>query len=271
MHRLWLPRIVAVACSMSSVPGSRHAVVSAQTLTPATRLARAVSADVFRGHLEYLSDDLLEGRAPATRGGELAAKYVAAQFRRLGLEPAGDSGTYFHRVPVITHTPDPTLRVTGADPTTPRYRADYVLWSMRNEEQVTLAAPAVFVGLRHRRPGVGLGRLRRAGREGQGRLLPGQRPRTARLQASSAGKILTYYGRWTYKIEEAQRQGAAGIVLIHTDGKRHLPLDDGDRLLDRRAGAPGARRLPRWWSRAGYGTKSLARLLQAGGLEPAEP
>lgn len=64
-----------------------------------------MSKAAFQSRLEFLADDLLEGRAPATRGGELAARYIAAQFRRLGLQPAGDNGTYFHRVPVITHTP----------------------------------------------------------------------------------------------------------------------------------------------------------------------
>src|SRR5687768_12826693 len=63
--------------------------------TPAgsgARVAAALSADVLRGHLEFLADDALEGRAPGTRGGLLAGQYIAAQFRRLGLEPAGDSG-----------------------------------------------------------------------------------------------------------------------------------------------------------------------------------
>ena len=101
----------------------------------ATLIARAVDSNALRAHLEFLSSDLLEGRAPGTRGGELAAEYVAAQFRRLGLEPAGDSGTYFHRVPIIALTPNPSLAVSiaGSPSRTLRYRDDYVLWSMRNE------------------------------------------------------------------------------------------------------------------------------------------
>src|ERR687892_594648 len=79
----------------------------------ATRAAAAVSADVLRGHLEFLADDALEGRAPGTRGGELAQKYIASQFRRLGLEPVGDSDSYFQRVPIISLTPRPTLAVTA--------------------------------------------------------------------------------------------------------------------------------------------------------------
>ena len=77
--------------------------------SPGARVAAALSADVLRGHLEFLADDALEGRAPGTRGGELAQKYIGSQFRRLGLEPAGDSGTYYQRVPIIALTPTPTL------------------------------------------------------------------------------------------------------------------------------------------------------------------
>jgi Zn-dependent M28 family amino/carboxypeptidase len=198
------------------------APVSAQSPTAATRLARAVDADVYQAHLEFLADDALEGRAPATRGGDLAAKYIAAQFRRLGLEPAGDSGTYFHQVPIIALTPSPTLRVTGPTPASLAYRDDFVLWSMRNEPQVHLAAPVVFVGYGIVAPEWGWDDY--AGLDVKGKIVlclvndPGLRdPDIFR------GKILTYYGRWTYKIEEAARQGAAGLVLIHTTESATYP------------------------------------------------
>ena len=202
--------------------GTWNSKLAAQQATPATRVTRALSADDYRAHLEYLSDDLLEGRAPATRGGELAAKYIAAQFRRLGLQPAGDSGSYFHRVPIIALTPDPTLKVTGANPATLRYRDDYVLWSMRNEEQVNLAGPAVFVGYGIVAPEWGWNDY--AGADVKGKIVfclvndPGLHD-----PAIFRGRILTYYGRWTYKIEEAQRQGAAGLVLIHTTESATYP------------------------------------------------
>ena len=198
------------------------ATVSAQVPAAATRLARTVNPEGYRAHLEFLADDDLEGRAPATRGGDLAAKYIAAQFRRLGLEPAGDSGSYFHRVPIIALTPSPVLKVTGPTPATLRYRDDYVLWSMRNEEQVNLAGPAVFVGYGIVAPEWGWNDY--AGLDVKGKIVfclvndPGLRdPDIFR------GKILTYYGRWTYKIEEAERQGAAGLILIHTTESATYP------------------------------------------------
>jgi hypothetical protein len=122
----------------------------AQQLTPAnqaaTSVARNIDGRVMRAHLEFLADDALEGRKPGTRGGELAAKYIAAQFERLGLEPAGDSGTYYHHAPIITLTPQPSIKVVGANAAELTYRTDYVLWSMRNEPSVMTKGDLVFVG-----------------------------------------------------------------------------------------------------------------------------
>jgi Zn-dependent M28 family amino/carboxypeptidase len=187
----------------------------AQTAAPASRVAAAVSADVIRGHLEFLADDALEGRAPGTRGGELAQKYIASQFRRLGLMPAGDSGSYLQRVPIISLTPTPTLAVTAPAAMPLAWKDDYVLWSMRNDSSVTVRGDAVFVGYGIVAPEFGWNDY--AGLDAKGKIVvalvndPG-------LQDSTIfrGKILTYYGRWTYKIEEARRQGAAGLLLVHT-------------------------------------------------------
>ena len=198
--------------------------VAAQSASssPATRVARALEARVLRAHLEFLADDALEGRAPGTRGGVTAAKYIAAQFERLGLEPAGDSGTYFERVPIIALTPQPTLAVAGATPAPLTWKDDYVMWSMRNDSLVNVQGDAVFVGYGIVAPEYGWNDY--AGIDVKGKIVvtlvndPG-------LQDSTIfrGKILTYYGRWTYKIEEARRQGAAGILMVHTTESATYP------------------------------------------------
>jgi hypothetical protein len=110
-----------------------------------SRVAQAVDPLVFRAHLEFLADDALEGRPPGTRGGITAAKYIASQFERLGLEPAGDSGSYFQGVPIIALTPQPSLAVGGPQGA-PLAWKDFVLWSMRNDSLVSLHAEPVFVG-----------------------------------------------------------------------------------------------------------------------------
>jgi Zn-dependent M28 family amino/carboxypeptidase len=188
----------------------------------ATRVAAAVSADALRGHLEFLADDALEGRAPGTRGGELAQKYIASQFRRLGLEPVGDGGSYFQRVPIISLTPTPTLAATTPAATRLAWKDDYVLWSMRNDSSVRVRGEAVFTGYGIVAPELGWNDY--AGLDARGKIVvalvndPG-------LQDSTLfrGKILTYYGRWTYKIEEARRQGAAGLLLVHTTESATYP------------------------------------------------
>src|SRR5207245_5547366 len=60
-----------------------------------------ISAQRIRAHVGFLSSDLLEGRGPGTRGGDLATEYIATQFALAGLKPAGDNGTYFQQVPLI--------------------------------------------------------------------------------------------------------------------------------------------------------------------------
>ena len=194
----------------------------AQQSPTATRVARAVSADVIRAHLEFLADDALEGRRPGTRGGDLAAKYIATQFRRLGLEPAGDSGTYYHRVPIITLTPDPTLKVIGSSTEDLAYRTDYVLWSMRNDSTITANSDLVFVGYGIVAPEYHWDDYQ--GVDVKNKIVvalvndPGLRDSTI-----FRGSILTYYGRWTYKIEEARRHGAAGILMVHTTESATYP------------------------------------------------
>src|SRR2546428_4073377 len=96
--------------------------------TPATLAAPipAVSTAAMDAHLKYLADDLLEGRAPATRGGRLAARYIAAQFQALALEPAGGDGSYFQSVALVGMTPHPSLVWGGGTTRQLTYLDDFV-------------------------------------------------------------------------------------------------------------------------------------------------
>jgi Zn-dependent M28 family amino/carboxypeptidase len=211
------PTVVLLACLAGGAAAQQTAPASS-----GSQVARAVNAGALRAHLEFLADDALEGRRPGTRGGELAARYIAAQFQRLGLEPAGDSGTYYHRVPIITLTPNPAVRITGPAPGELSYRSDYVLWSMRNDSITTARGELVFVGYGIVAPEYDWNDYQ--GLDVKDKIVvalvndPGLRDSTI-----FRGPILTYYGRWTYKIEEAQRQGAAGILLVHTTASATYP------------------------------------------------
>ena len=215
-------RCLLVVLSLGFVTVGQAAAQSAPAVTPASRVAAAVTPAPLRAHLEFLADDALEGRRPGTRGGDIAAEYFAAQFQRLGLEPAGDSGTYFHRVPIITLTPEPTLKVVAPAQRELAYRNDYVLWSMRNDAETSAKGELVFAGY-----GIVAPEYRWNDYEGldvKNKIVvtlvndPGLRDSTI-----FRGPILTYYGRWTYKIEEARRQGAAGILMVHTPESATYP------------------------------------------------
>jgi Zn-dependent M28 family amino/carboxypeptidase len=192
------------------------------TVSAGTRVARAVQPRVLQAHLEFLASDALEGRAPGTRGGEAAARYIAAQFRRLGLEPAGDSGTYFQKVPIIALTPQPKLAVASPTAAPLTWKEDFVLWSMRNDSAVALKSDVVFAGYGIVAPEVGWNDYEGLDVKGKYAVVlvndPGLVDSTL-----FRGKILTYYGRWTYKIEEARRQGAAGLLLVHTTESATYP------------------------------------------------
>jgi len=82
---------LALAQTKAAAPGGK----SAAAKTPAGK----ISPDALRAHVRFLADDLLEGRGTATRGHEIAAKYVASEFESMGLKPGGDDGTFFQRVP----------------------------------------------------------------------------------------------------------------------------------------------------------------------------
>src|SRR5947208_6918331 len=186
--------------------------------TPATLAAPipAVSTAAMDAHLKYLADDLLEGRAPATRGGRLAAKYIAAQFAALGLEPAGSDGSYFQPVAVVGMTPHPSL-VWGKGGATRSltYLDDFVAWAERPESHSVADGDLVFVGY-----GIRAGEWRWDDYKDvdvRGKVLlmlvndPGLQDTTI-----FNGRALTYYGRWTYKLEEAARRGALGAIRVHT-------------------------------------------------------
>src|SRR5687767_3798663 len=144
---LWLAAagavVVASVLAAQDRPGSPRPTVGRGSSGPAVDEIR--TQDVA-AHLQFLSDDLLEGRAPATRGGQLAAKYLAAQLALLGYEPAGDNGTYFQEVPIVESIVSPrfALRVGAGTPFV--YLQDVVAFTDLQEPTVAASGEVVFVG-----------------------------------------------------------------------------------------------------------------------------
>ena len=211
----FMRRITCVLVAAALVAGTRIA----QAQTDVDKASQAVTSNVIRSHIEFLASDALEGRGSGTRGGDIAARYIAAQYVRLGLEPAGDSGSFFFKVPLVSFSPEPTLALGGQ---ALAYPTDFVLSPMRWDSVVTVDAPLVFVGYGIVAPEYDWNDY--AGIDVKGKIVavmvndPGLHD-----PAIFKGKVLTYYGRWTYKYEEAARQGAAGVLLIHTEETATYP------------------------------------------------
>ena len=181
--------------------------------------ADRIEGERIRPHVKFLSSDLLEGRGPGVRGGHLAEEYIAAQFAAAGLKPAGDHGTFLQRVPMRLVSPaGESARmslVTPAGEVPLKWLEDFVATSHSQEPVVAFDAGVVFVGHGIRAPEFGWDDY--AGVDVKGKvvvLFTGEPPSDD--PKFFAGKALTYYGRWTYKYEEAARQGALGAIIIHT-------------------------------------------------------
>ena len=204
---------------------SKHAIRGAAllaTLTVFTALAAPTAPDetVFRKHLATLASDEFEGRKPATRGEEKTVKYISEQFAAAGLKP-GNAGQWFQQVPLVEITADPDTRMTferaGKPAISLAYGDDMVVWTKRVQPQSALAASElVFVGYGIVAPEFGWNDYAGLDMRGKTAVIlindPGFVTQDPKL---FNGRAMTYHGRWTYKYEEAARQGAAGALIIH--------------------------------------------------------
>ena len=183
-----------------------------------------IRGEQIAAHLKFLSHDLLEGRAPSTRGGTLAAEYLAAQLAALGLKPGGDEGTYFQNVPIVESIVDPSFALSASTGASFKYLSDVVAFSGLQQPSVPFKGEVVFVG--HGIVAPELTWNDYAGADVKGKIaliMVNDPPAPPDEPQLFGGDALTYYGRWTYKYEEAARQGAAGAILIHTTESATYP------------------------------------------------
>jgi Zn-dependent M28 family amino/carboxypeptidase len=184
-------------------------------LTAATLWAQPeISGARIREHVKFLASDLLEGRGVGTRGGELATAYLATQMALAGLQPAGDNGTFFQRVDLVGVEPQSSAKLTLGS-TALTWAVDFVGNTQQQKSLAEFNAEAVFVGHGITAPEFGWDDY--AGVDVKGKVVvlftnepPSDDPKFF------GGKALTYYGRWTYKYEEAARRGAVGCIILHT-------------------------------------------------------
>jgi Zn-dependent M28 family amino/carboxypeptidase len=180
--------------------------------------ADKISAERMRADVVYLASDRLEGRGPGTRGEDLATEYIAEEFKKAGLKPIVKNGTYFQRVPLVrvVTSDKATLQAVKGDTTLNFPIGDgFAGLSHTQKELEEFDAEAVFVGHGITAPEFAWDDYQ--GMDVKGKVVvcftnepPSDDPKFF------GGKALTYYGRWTYKFEEAARRGARACFIIHT-------------------------------------------------------
>jgi Zn-dependent M28 family amino/carboxypeptidase len=206
----------AIAASLA-LAFSAHAAKPAKTSNTA-----AVQEAPLRAHLAFLSSDALEGRGTGQRGGELTVTYLETQAMAAGLQPA-NKGSYRQSVRIAGVKAKPqesfvSMNVNGK-PLLLAFGTDWVWAPGDAVAEHNMNADIVFVGYGIQAPEEG-GWDDYKGVDVKGKMLVmlvNDPAPTAAEPNRFNGKGLTYYGRWTYKFEEAARRGAAGVLLIHTD------------------------------------------------------
>jgi Zn-dependent M28 family amino/carboxypeptidase len=221
---------LVVAFSLAIAKSARKVAPAASAHLPSVAVAalQKIDPEHIRAHVRFLSHDLLEGRGTGQRGGDIAAEYIATEFALDGLKPAGDNGTFFQKVPMVGITPAPetTFELVPNKGDTMRLKplADYVAYDQTQHPSDDISADIVYVGYGVEAPEYQWDDYKGADVRGKVLLMLVNQP-SSNDPNFFKGRALTYYGRWTYKYEEAARKGAAGVILIHKSEMASYPWE----------------------------------------------
>lgn len=204
----FIPALALAACA--TVPQQGGEAPAGATISP-DRLAE---------HVRVLASDEFMGRGPATPGEEMTVAYIAEQFRLAGLQPGGPDGSWFQEVPLnqydIVGVPELSFTVGGQRQALTQGEEIAVRPSMAGVDRVELAdAPLVFLGYGVNAPERSWNDFAGADLRGKVGVVLVNDPDFEAGEGDFGGKAMTYYGRWTYKYEEAARQGLAGLLIVH--------------------------------------------------------
>ena len=186
---------------------------------PPKEVLTSITAEKLRSHIAVLAHDTLEGRGPASNGDRKATSYIVSQFKKFGLKPAGEKGTYIQKVPMVGVTVDPSTVlkiVNGTQSVDLQYSKDFVTTTGTYEPSISIRnAEMVFVGFGIVAPEQQWNDYKDVSVKGKIIVMMNNDPSSDDINFF-AGKGRTYYGRWTYKYEIAAEQGALGAIVIHT-------------------------------------------------------
>ncbi len=226
MKKLTLAILLTIGTLLTSQtkPGKTNGLPAA-----AQQAMSSIDAEKIRATVKYLSDDSFEGRGTGQKGGDKAADWIAAQFKSYGLLPAGDSGTYFQNVGFYGITTNPQQSQLqfvpqSGEPITLKFADDYVTTDLTHSEKSEIDAPLVYVGYGIHAPEYNWDDYKGVDLKGKVLLMLVNEPPSDDPKFFK-GRALTYYGRWTYKYEEAARRGAVGAILIHKTDMASYPWE----------------------------------------------
>ena len=182
-----------------------------------------IDSGALEAHVRFLAHDLLEGRGVGGRGEALTTEYLATQLALAGAEPAAEDGTYFQKVPLveIKAQPGSVLRLAGTDVVP---LDEYVGNNERQTGREFFDDEIVYVGHGIVAPEFDWNDYKDVDVSGKVLLLFTNEPPSDDGDFFG-GRALTYYGRWTFKYEEAARRGAMGVLIVHTDQTAGYPWD----------------------------------------------
>ena len=220
--------VVCAAFSFSYAAPKSHVLAEVHLSPAAMADLNQFNKDHIRANVRFLSHDLLEGRGTGQRGGDLAAEYIGTQFWLYDLKPAGDNGTFFQKVPLvgITPAPDTTFELAPRKGEALRLKPldDYVAYDQTQQPTNDIDAEIVYVGYGIDAPEYRWDDYKGTDVRGKVLLMLVNEP-SSNDPNFFKGRALTYYGRWTYKYEEAARRGAVGAILIHESEMASYPWD----------------------------------------------
>ena len=233
--------VVIVIAAMSLLGWAERAAVpppgpaapsreAASVRLPSTAFAamETMNPEHIRWHVRFLSHDLLEGRGTGQRGGDIAAEYIATQFAEYGLKPAGEDGSYLQKVPLVGITTLPQTQFVLLPKQGPSMDLkpldEYVAYDQTQQAQSEVDADIVYVGYGIEAPEYDWDDYKGVDVRGKVLLMLVNEPPSDDPKFFK-GKALTYYGRWTYKYEEAARKGAVGVILIHKEDMASYPWE----------------------------------------------
>src|SRR5215470_6870125 len=223
-----VPIVVCAALSISYAATRSRALAEIHLPPAAMADLNQFNRDHIKANVRFLSLDLLEGRGTGQRGGDLAAEYIATQFSLYDLKPAGDNGTFFQKVPLvgITTAPETSFELLPRKGEALRLKPleDYVAYDQTEQTASDIDADLVYVGYGIDAPEYQWDDYKGTDVRGKVLLMLVNEP-TSSDPNFFKGRALTYYGRWTYKYEEAARRGAAGAILIHESEMASYPWD----------------------------------------------